>query len=107
MLYMIFAQTITFGEFFSLWIYSFFIFGPLQSLGDVINTYREAETSLENFQQILNTPKDPKPINPTPVGNITTLLNELGENGLAGLIALGIILYLFHRRRIAEPNQQR
>ena len=40
MLYLIFTQQITVGEFFSLFIYSFFIFGPLQSLGDIINIYR-------------------------------------------------------------------
>ena len=34
------------------------------------------------------------------VANITSLLNTLGQNGLVGLIALGIILYLFNRRRI-------
>ena len=33
------------------------------------------------------------------VTNLTALLNTLGENGLAGLIALGIILFLFSRRR--------
>ena len=37
--------------------------------------------------------------------NLTTLLSQLGENGLAGLIALGIILYLFHRKRVVTPNQ--
>ncbi len=37
--------------------------------------------------------------------NLTTLLSQLGENGLAGLIALGIILYLFHRKRVYAPNQ--
>lgn len=37
--------------------------------------------------------------------NITTLLSTLGENGLAGLIALGVILYLFHRKRTMVPNQ--
>ncbi len=73
MLYLIFAQEITFGQFFSLWIYSFFIFGPLQELGNVINTYREAEVSLNNFQQILNTPKEPKPLNPVPLEKINTL----------------------------------
>lgn len=31
--------------------------------------------------------------------NLTDLLNTLGENGLAGLIALGIIIYLFQRKR--------
>jgi len=33
------------------------------------------------------------------VGNLTTLLQSLGESGLAGLIALGIIIVLFQRRR--------
>ena len=37
MLYLIYAQQITVGQFFSLFIYSFFIFGPLQELGTVIN----------------------------------------------------------------------
>ena len=36
-------------------------------------------------------------------GGITTnlmgLLSTLGENGIVGLIALGIILYLFQRRK--------
>jgi hypothetical protein len=33
------------------------------------------------------------------VANLTALLNTLGENGLVGLIALGIILFLFYRKR--------
>jgi ATP-binding cassette, subfamily B, bacterial len=73
MLYLIFAQHITFGEFFSLWIYSFFIFGPLQELGNVINAYREAEASLNNFAKILKTPKETKPISPIKVGKIQSL----------------------------------
>lgn len=35
------------------------------------------------------------------VTNLTALLNTLGENGFVGLIALGIILWLFHRKRVA------
>ena len=53
MLYLIFTQRITVGQFFSLFIYSFFIFGPLQELGNVVNAYRETEASLENFEEIL------------------------------------------------------
>src|SRR5262249_42636317 len=64
MLYLIFAQEITVGQFFSLWIYSFFIFGPLQELGNVINVYREAEVSLNNFESILKIEKEPRPLNP-------------------------------------------
>jgi ATP-binding cassette subfamily B protein len=73
MLYLIFTQKITVGQFFSLLIYSFFIFGPLQELGNIINTYRETEVSLENFRKILAIPKDPKPANPVPVENLETL----------------------------------
>ncbi len=73
MLYLIFTQQITVGQFFSLWIYSFFIFGPLQQLGDVINIYREAEVSLNNFETILNTPKEPKPDSPTVIDHVETL----------------------------------
>jgi ATP-binding cassette subfamily B protein len=73
MLYLIFAQKITVGQFFSLLIYSFFIFGPLQELGNIINTFRETEVSLQNFRDILNTPKDPKPVSPKPIANIDSL----------------------------------
>ena len=73
MLYLIFIQEITFGQFFSLWIYSFFIFGPLQELGNVINIYREAEVSLKTFQDILQTPKEQKPENPVIPGEISAL----------------------------------
>jgi len=73
MLYLIFRQEITIGQFFSLMIYSFYIFTPLQELGNVINVYRETEVSLQNFQDILDTPRDPKPIDPEPVDELLTL----------------------------------
>jgi ATP-binding cassette, subfamily B, bacterial len=73
MLYLIFAQEITVGEFFALWIYSFFIFGPLQELGSVINIYREAEVSLNNLEEILKTPKEPKPASPVTLSEIGSL----------------------------------
>ncbi len=76
MLYLIFRQEITIGQFFSLWIYSFFIFGPLQELGNVINIYRETEVSLQNFQQILDTPRDPRPADPESVDELMTLQFE-------------------------------
>ena len=73
MLYLIFAQQITVGQFFSLFIYSFFIFGPLQELGNVINTYRETEVSLANFSAILSMPTEPRPLHPVPLGPLTML----------------------------------
>ncbi|NEU08966.1 ABC transporter ATP-binding protein [Flavihumibacter sp. R14] len=73
MLYLIYAGRISVGEFFSLFIYSFFIFGPLQELGNIINIYRETEVSLDNFSGILNVPKESKPQNPVRLDRITTL----------------------------------
>src|SRR3954467_310251 len=76
MLYLIFTQKITVGQFFSLWIYSFFIFGPLQELGTAINNYREAEVSLKIFADLLQTPVEPRPANPVTVGELRALRFE-------------------------------
>ena len=76
MLYLIYAEQITMGEFFSLWIYSFFIFGPLQEMGTVINLYRETEVSLQNFQQILSIPKEPRPERPVRLPSLEELAFE-------------------------------
>jgi len=73
MLYLIFTQHITVGEFFSLFIYSFFIFGPLQSLGDIINIYREAEVSLNNFDELISKPVESKPDKPIKLGEINSI----------------------------------
>ena len=35
------------------------------------------------------------------VGNIVAMTKELGSNGLVGLIALGVILWLFSKRTMA------
>ena len=73
MLYLIYIRAITVGQFFSLWIYSFFIFGPLQELGNIVNIYRETEASLNVFQKILAMPKEPKPVAPLPLDDVRTL----------------------------------
>jgi ATP-binding cassette, subfamily B, bacterial len=73
MLYLIFTQRISVGQFFSLFIYSFFIFGPLQELGNVVNTWRETEASLENFETILALQPEPRPEHPVTIGPLQTL----------------------------------
>jgi hypothetical protein len=35
------------------------------------------------------------------VGNLTSLVKDLGANGLVGLIVLGFIIWLFSKRQIA------
>jgi ATP-binding cassette subfamily B protein len=73
MIYLIYKNEISLGQFFSLNIYSFFIFGPLQEMGNVINTYREAQVSLQNYESLFQIPVEVKPANPYPITSINTL----------------------------------
>jgi ATP-binding cassette subfamily B protein len=73
MLYLVFKGQVTVGQFFSLFMYSFYIFMPLQELGNIINIYREAEVSLKNFQDILDTPREPVPAHPVALGPVERL----------------------------------
>lgn len=73
LIYLIYQNKITLGQFYSLNIYSFFLFGPLQEIGNVVSTYREVEVSLQNFDAIFNIPMEVKPENPYPVIKIETL----------------------------------
>ncbi|TCD12740.1 ABC transporter ATP-binding protein [Pedobacter frigidisoli] len=73
LLMLIFDNTISPGQYFSFLFYSFFLFGPLQELGNVILAWREAEVSLGNFKKILSTPVDKKPANPISIRKIKEL----------------------------------
>ncbi len=99
MLYLIFTQKITFGEFFSLWIYSFFLFAPLQELGAVINTYRESQASLSNYKKILETPTEEKPKNAETVATIESLAFEdiVFKHKQASTEALAGVSFEVHR----------
>jgi ATP-binding cassette subfamily B protein len=76
MLYLIYTRAITVGQFFSLFIYSFFIFGPLQELGNIINIYRETEASLGIYETIMGMPAEARPANPAPLEPLRTLAFE-------------------------------
>lgn len=73
LLYLVFTQVITFGQFFSLYIYSFFVFGPLQEIGTVITAYREAQVSMARFKEIIDTPVEVTPTNPQSLGVVEQL----------------------------------
>lgn len=73
MLYWVRQGDITFGQFFSLYIYSFFLFSPLQELGTIIGLFRETEASLLNFDAILKQPKEPTPAEPVPLGTLESI----------------------------------
>lgn len=71
--YLVFNQHLTIGQMITMQFFSFFIFGPLQELGNIILAYREAETSLHNFENLMNTPIEAKPTHPKTIGNIEEL----------------------------------
>lgn len=62
LLWLVFKGKLTAGEVISLTFYSFFIFGPLQEIGNIILSYREAEASLNNFHNLMNKLPEPKPV---------------------------------------------
>ena len=79
LMYLLFGDVLTVGQIISLNFYSFFIFGPLQEVGNVIISYREAEASLNNFEQIINTPIEKKPVHPRKLNAIEKLaFNNVG-----------------------------
>jgi len=73
LLWLVFNSKLTAGEVMTLTFYSFFIFGPLQEIGNIILSYREAEASLNNFHNLMQKPAEPRPDYPSKVGNIEHL----------------------------------
>jgi ATP-binding cassette subfamily B protein len=79
LLYMIFKDQMSLGQLMTLQFYSFFIFGPMQEMGNVILSYREAEASLQNFQLIMEKPLEVKPANPIVINSINQIdFNQVG-----------------------------
>ena len=73
LLYLIFRDILTPGQFLALQFYGFFIFGPMQEMGNIIISYREAEASLQNFHDLLKKPVEAMPAHPATVGGINEL----------------------------------
>ncbi|MDB5229730.1 MAG: transporter ATP-binding protein [Chitinophagaceae bacterium] len=73
LMWLIFKNVLTTGELIALQFYSFFIFGPLQEIGNIILAYREAEASLNNFHNLMEKKVDPVPLKPRAVGMIEEL----------------------------------
>ncbi len=73
LLWLVFKNVLTAGQLISLTFYSFFIFGPMQEIGNIILSYREAEASLNNFKQLMQKQPEPKPHAPEPIGNLYEL----------------------------------
>lgn len=73
MFWLIFQQSVSLGEYFTLLIYSFFIFSPLAELGMVAQHFQEARASMEQLEDILKQPADEQPARPLAVEKLTEI----------------------------------
>ena len=79
LLWLVFGDKLTVGQVMTLMFYSFFIFGPLQEIGNIILSYREAEASLNNFHLLMLKAPEPQAAAPLHLGPI----KELGFKSVA------------------------
>lgn len=73
LLFLIFRGKLQPGEMITLQFFSFFIFGPLQEMGNIILAYREAQASLQNFHTLMSKPAEYQPASPTTIDHIQEL----------------------------------
>jgi len=71
--YFLFGDKIIVGDLLTMVFFTFFIFGPLQELGNFIITLNETKVSMENFKTLLSAPKEFRPKNPKHIGALQSL----------------------------------
>jgi ATP-binding cassette, subfamily B, bacterial len=73
LMWLIFHHQMNTGQLVTMQLYSFFVFGPLQEIGNIILSYREAEASLINFNNLMKKTPEAQPDKPKHLGNIEKL----------------------------------
>lgn len=69
----IFQGIIKPGDLITLMFFSFFLFNPLQELGNVIASYNETKASMDNFKDLMNSESEKQPSHPKTIGDINHL----------------------------------
>ncbi|MCC7402133.1 MAG: ABC transporter ATP-binding protein [Chitinophagaceae bacterium] len=73
LMWLIFHNRMDAGQLVTMQIFSFFVFGPLQEIGNILLSYREAEASLNNFDELMKKTPETEPAHPKHLGAIETL----------------------------------
>jgi ATP-binding cassette subfamily B protein len=73
LMYLVFHKYMNAGDLVTMQIFSFFVFGPLQEIGNIILSYREAEASLNNFKTLMQKSPEAQPLSPRHLGPIQNL----------------------------------
>ena len=76
LLWLIFRKVLSTGELVSMQFITAIIFGSLQDFGTVIVSYREAEVSVSNFDQLMQKPIEERPENPIAIDELNDIRFE-------------------------------
>jgi ATP-binding cassette subfamily B protein len=73
LMWLIFKDHMRPHEMVTMQFFSFFIFGPLQEIGNILLSYREAEASIQNYHDLMEKLPEATPVKPMPLGSVETL----------------------------------
>jgi ATP-binding cassette, subfamily B, bacterial len=73
LMYLIFGKQIAADQLITMQFFAFFVFGPMQEIGNVLLSYREAEASLNNFAKLMNKAPEAQPLEPKTLGAVQDL----------------------------------
>ncbi|MEN9963276.1 MAG: hypothetical protein RL582_371 [Bacteroidota bacterium] len=73
LMWLIFGGEMDAGQLVTMQIFSFFVFGPLQEIGNILLSYREAEASLQNFDTLMKKSPEAQPSKPVTLDKINNL----------------------------------
>ncbi|MEN9951719.1 MAG: hypothetical protein RLY85_2471 [Bacteroidota bacterium] len=73
LMWLVFKDSMQPHEMVTMQFFSFFIFGPLQEIGNIILSYREAEASIANYHNLMQKEPEKVPTDPVHLGEIETL----------------------------------
>ncbi|MBI2720892.1 MAG: ABC transporter ATP-binding protein [Bacteroidetes bacterium] len=91
----LFNGVIKIGDLVTLMFFSFFIFNPLQELGNAITMFNETKVSMDNFEKLMNARSEDVPARPDTLGEIKEVeFKDLsfGHNTLQGYAVKNINL---------------
>ncbi len=100
----VFKGDIKVGDLITLMFFSFFIFNPLQELGNVIAVYNETKVSMDNFAKLVNSESEEVPSSPSALGEIKEVSFKdlsFGHNVANGYAVKDINLHIKQGETIA------
>jgi len=91
----VFSGQIKVGDLVTLMFFSFFIFNPLQELGNAIAVYNETKVSMDNFAKLVSSESEAVPATPSklgPIGEVHFNNVSFGHNSSKGFAVKNINL---------------